>query len=46
MTWQEYLEYQISKGATPELAENAIGRMMDTYESWEWDEEIPFTPEI
>ena len=28
MTWNEYLELQISRGATPELAMNSIGHMM------------------
>lgn len=42
MTWDEYLNLQISRGATPELAENSIGHMMDLYESYDWDSEIPF----
>lgn len=44
MTWQEYLEEQIAAGANEENALNAIGRMMDLYESWDWDAELPFDP--
>lgn len=42
MTWNEYLELQISRGAKPELAMNSIGHMMDLYESWDWDAKVPF----
>lgn len=42
MTWSEYLDQRIEQGATPDLAELAIMRMMDIYESYGWDEEIPF----
>ena len=42
MTWNDYLELQIQRGAKPELAMNSIGHMMDLYESWDWDEKVPF----
>lgn len=42
MTWNEYLEVVISRGATPELAQNSIGHMMDLYESYEWEAQVPF----
>lgn len=42
MTWNEYLDLQISNGATPELAMNSIGHMMDLYESWDWNNKVPF----
>lgn len=45
ITWQEYLEKMIKKGATPELAEMSIGRMMDLYESYDWDAQVPFDVE-
>ena len=45
MTWNEYLELQISRGAKPELAMNSIGHMMDLYESWDWDAKVPFKVE-
>lgn len=45
MTWNEYLELKISRGATPELAMNSIGHMMDLYESYDWDAKVPFEVE-
>ena len=44
MTWREYLETEIKAGATPELAQNTVGHLMDLYESWGWDDPIPFDP--
>ena len=35
----------VSRGVTPELAQNSIGRMMDLYESYDWDAEVPFDVE-
>lgn len=42
MTWNEYMALAISRGATPELAQNTIGHLMDLYESYEWEDQIPF----
>ena len=42
MTWSEYFDLEVSRGAKPELAQNSIGRMMDLYESRDWDAEVPF----
>ena len=42
MTWNEYFELMVSRGATPELAQNSIGRMMDLYESYDWNAKVPF----
>ena len=41
MTWREYLEKQIEAGATPEMAEMSVGRMMDLYESCDWNDQVP-----
>lgn len=41
MTWNDYLKDAIKAGAKRELAENNIGHMMDLYEAYDWDEELP-----
>lgn len=45
MTWEEYYELEISRGGTPDLIMNTIGHLMDLYESYDWDAEIPFKPD-
>ena len=45
MTWQEYLDKMIEQGATLDLVQMSIGRMMDLYESWNWNDEVPFNVE-
>lgn len=45
MTWNEYFELEISRGGTPDLIMNTIGHLMDLYESYDWDAEIPFEPD-
>lgn len=45
MTWSEYFDLMVTRGATPELAQNSIGHMMDLYESYDWDEKVPFDVE-
>lgn len=45
MTWNEYLNTLVSRGATPDLAMNSIGHMMDMYESYDWDAKVPFDVE-
>lgn len=42
MTWNEYLDLQISRGASPDLAACSVGHMMDLYESYDWESEVPF----
>lgn len=46
MTWNEYLQLQISRGSSLELAQNAIGHMMDLYGSYDWDAQVPFEVDI
>ena len=42
MTWSEYYDYLLSTGVNPHNADNVVGHKMDLYESWEWDDKIPF----
>lgn len=42
MSWSEYYESLIAAGATPECADNTVGHLMDLYESYDWDAQIPF----
>lgn len=42
MTWEEYMEEMIEGGANFENAQNVIGHMMDLYESYNWDDVVPF----
>lgn len=41
MTWNEFLEATINNGVNPDHAMNNIGYLMDMYNSYEWDEQIP-----
>lgn len=41
MTWNEYLEETINNGLDPDHAMNIIGHLMDLYNSYEWEKEIP-----
>ena len=45
MTWQEFYDSWIARGADPDLAMMSIGHMMDDYESYDWDAEVPFDVE-
>lgn len=45
MTWQEYFDMMVACGSDPDLAMNAIGHMMDIYESYNWDAKVPFDVE-
>lgn len=42
MSWQEYYDNMIKAGASPECADNTVGHLMDLYESYDWNEQIPF----
>ena len=42
MTWNEYLEMLMKQGSSFDLAMNVVGRLMDLYESYEWDDIVPF----
>lgn len=44
MTWNEYLDQLMSQGSSFDLAQNVVGHLMDLYEDYEWDSEIPFDP--
>ena len=44
MTWQEYYNELIESGCNDHNADNIIGHLMDLYESWDWDAEMPFNP--
>lgn len=41
MTWTEFYEELLKQTSHPALADNIIGHMMDDYESWDWDDEVP-----
>lgn len=45
MTWSEYLDLEMSRGCSYDNAQNVIGHLMDIYEDYDWDNEIPFDPD-
>ena len=45
MTWKEYYNMLVERGAAPDLASMSIGHMMDDYESYDWDDKVPFDVE-
>lgn len=45
MTWQEYFDMRVKQGADPDLMQMMICRMMDIYESYDWNAIIPFDAE-
>lgn len=42
MTWQEYYNMMVARGADSDLALMSIGHMMDDCESYDWDDKVPF----
>lgn len=44
MTWEQYLDLLISQGCNEHNAMNVIGRLMDFYESYDWECMLPFEP--
>ena len=39
MTWSEYYNKLVEAGAND--ADLVVGRLMDLYESWDWDAQVP-----
>ena len=42
MTWQNYLDLLMAQGSSFDNAQNVVGRLMDLYESYDWDATLPF----
>lgn len=42
MTWQEYFDILVKRGAGEDNAANVVGHLMDLYEQYDWNSEIPF----
>lgn len=45
MTWSEYFDLLVSQGCNEDNALNVIGRKMDIFEDYDWNNEVPFKVE-
>ena len=43
MTWNQLFEELCLQCSCDALAANIVGRLMDDYESWDWDASVPGT---